>query len=185
MIFSIRQATCKTVQYRRARPISVPTPAGVSSCCIPRTADGRVACMIHALGKGDIMILEWFAVALGGMLGSLLRHALSMLFALAGPGWVPIATLAANVIGCGMIGALAVWSFQQSLSTSWWVVGARVGLLGGLTTFSSFGLDVVRVWQSGKLSWSLTLTCLHVALGISAVVAGMRWAESWAHQTSS
>ncbi len=125
------------------------------------------------------MVREWFAVALGGMLGSLLRHAVSSLFALAGPAWIPLATLAANILGCWLIGALAVWSFHHSLSTSWWVVGARVGLLGGLTTFSSFGLDVVRLWQSGRASWSITMTCLHLTLGIAAVIAGMRWAEAW------
>ena len=59
------------------------------------------------------------------------------------------------------------------MNNHWWVVGVRVGLLGGLTTFSSFALEVVREWQSGRNGISLALVCLHCALGVAAVVIGM------------
>ena len=123
------------------------------------------------------MLIEWIAVALGGMLGAVSRHALQGVFSLLGAAWLPIATLTANVLGCFAIGVLAQWSFQQQLTNHWWVVGARVGLLGGLTTFSSFGLDVVRLWQADRTGHAMLLTASHLALGLAAVVAGLNWAK--------
>lgn len=124
------------------------------------------------------MMKEWIAVAAGGMLGATLRHALSGLFSLIGPGWLPIATLIANVSGCLAIGALVQWSLQENLSSHWWVVGARVGLLGGLTTFSSFGLEIVRHWQDERSAMSVCLAIGHLALGLAAVIVGMMWMRS-------
>lgn len=120
---------------------------------------------------------EWIAVALGGTLGALGRHALSGAFCLIGPSWLPIATLVANVIGCLAIGVLAQWSLQNELASHWWVIGIRVGLLGGLTTFSSFALDLARTWQEGRSSHALLLFAGHLVLGIIAVSAGMVWAH--------
>lgn len=123
------------------------------------------------------MLIESIAVAAGGLLGAVLRHALLGLFSLLGVSWLPISTLTANVLGCFAIGVLAQWSFHQQLTNHWWVVGARVGLLGGLTTFSSFGLDIVRLWQADRTSYAIFLCAAHVALGLGAVVAGLNWAK--------
>ena len=119
------------------------------------------------------MMKEWLAVGLGGMSGAMARHGLTQLFSLIGPAWLPIATLAANVGGCFAIGVLAQWSLQQELPREWWVVGLRVGLLGGLTTFSSFGLDIVRLWNENQKTASSGLLLGHLVLGITAVAAGM------------
>lgn len=123
------------------------------------------------------MMKEWIAVALGGTLGALCRHALSGVFCLIGPSWLPIATLVANVIGCLAIGVLAQWSLQNELSSHWWVIGVRVGLLGGLTTFSSFALDLARIWQDGRSLHALSLFAGHLILGLIAVAIGMAWAH--------
>ncbi|MEM7477222.1 MAG: fluoride efflux transporter CrcB [Planctomycetota bacterium] len=121
------------------------------------------------------MLKEWIAVVLGGVLGVSLRHLLASLFALIGSAWLPFATLAANVIGCFAIGILAQWSLQQETSKEWWVIGARVGLLGGLTTFSSFALDVAKLWNQDQRGFSVGLATGHVILGLIAVFAGLAW----------
>ncbi|GIW97514.1 MAG: putative fluoride ion transporter CrcB [Pirellulaceae bacterium] len=125
-----------------------------------------------------MLLKEWLAVALGGMLGSLGRHAISTLCAAFGASMVPVATLVVNVLGCFFIGCLTQWSFHHHLSSAWWVVGMRVGLLGGLTTFSSFGLDVIRVGKGGHLGFSVALVALHLILGLAAVGWGMQVAEA-------
>ena len=127
--------------------------------------------------ESEIVMKDWIAVAAGGMLGAVLRHALSTLFSLISPSWLLFATLAANVLGCFAIGWLAQWSFQSDLFGAWWVVGIRVGFLGGLTTFSSFGLELVRLWQAGRTLESLGLGATHLVVGIAAVVAGMTLAR--------
>ena len=120
---------------------------------------------------------EWIAVALGGMLGALLRHTLSWIFVQIGPAWLPIATLTANVAGCLAIGWLAQWAMQLSLTYEWWAIGLRVGLLGGLTTFSSFALDVIRIWHEHRGLYSLSLILAHLLLGFAAVLIGISLAR--------
>lgn len=121
--------------------------------------------------------MHWLAVGIGGMLGALARYALMLLFSRMGAAWLPYATLTVNVVGCFAIGFIAQWAFHQEMNSHWWVIGVRVGLLGGLTTFSSFGLDVVREWQGGRNGMSLMLILLHCILGFGAVLAGMALAR--------
>ncbi len=124
------------------------------------------------------MVREWIAVAVGGMVGTILRHFTAHLFSLMGSSWLPIGTLVVNVVGCFAIGYLAQWSLTENLQNHWWVIGLRSGVLGGLTTFSSFGLDIVRLWQSARPEVAIGLTSAHVVLGIGAVVMGMQLAKS-------
>ena len=120
------------------------------------------------------MIKEWLAVAIGGAIGASMRHAINIAFVSSGLSWLPIATLVANLVGCFSIGALAQWSLQEDASSNWWVTGARVGLLGGLTTFSSFALEIFKLWEAEKMSWSLSLTAAHVVIGILSVWLGVQ-----------
>jgi CrcB protein len=118
-------------------------------------------------------VKEWLAVGLGGFVGACGRFALIQFFSWAGPAWWPAATLTANLVGCFAIGWLSQWSFYQDTHHHWLVVGARVGVLGGLTTFSSFALDILRLWYSGRPSLALGLALTHVVLGLMAAAAGM------------
>lgn len=119
------------------------------------------------------MIKECLAVAVGGMLGTLVRYALGHWTRGLGPQWLPLSTLAVNVVGCWLIGALFQWTNQRELQGTWWELGLRVGVLGGLTTFSSFGLDVMQAWHSRP--WiALGLVAAHLILGLGAVAMGMQ-----------
>jgi CrcB protein len=120
------------------------------------------------------MMKEWLAVGLGGMLGAVARHSLFYLFSLAGPNWLPFATLTANILGCLAIGVLFQWAVEQTIQSEWWVVAVRVGILGGLTTFSSFSLEVSRYLQSDRTGTALWLVAAHVVLGIIATLVGLR-----------
>lgn len=119
------------------------------------------------------MLKEWLAVAIGGMLGTLVRYAIGHWTRGYGPQWLPLATLGVNVAGCLLIGALFQWTNQRGLQGSWWELALRVGFLGGLTTFSSFGLDVLQAWQSRPLI-ALSLIGAHLVLGLGAVAIGMQ-----------
>ncbi|MEM8736422.1 MAG: fluoride efflux transporter CrcB [Planctomycetota bacterium] len=118
--------------------------------------------------------MEWIAIALGGMAGALLRHSLSVFFSSISPAWLPYATLTANIAGCFAIGILFQWSQMQGISSTWWIVGIRVGLLGGLTTFSSFALDLVQHWSQKGATASSLLCCLHLLVGLAAVIVGIQ-----------
>ena len=115
----------------------------------------------------------WLAVALGGALGCMARHAVNMIVSRLAFHPVPLAVAAVNVVGCLAIGALA-----GAVATERWVPGLAtrafvfVGLLGGFTTFSSFGLDVFTLVQEGKLTLAALNVVGQVMLGLLGVFVG-------------
>lgn len=118
------------------------------------------------------MIREWIAVALGGMIGTLLRHGLNSTIRAVSPQWLPLSTLLVNIVGCFAIGWLFRWALDRQVTNSWWEVGLRVGILGGLTTFSSFALEVVSAWHVRPLV-GLAIVAGHFGLGLVAVALGI------------
>ncbi|TDE13480.1 fluoride efflux transporter FluC [Jiangella asiatica] len=79
-------------------------------------------------------------IAAGGVLGSLVRHALGSLQH--GPPSWPWATLLVNVTGCLVIGALMVVLLELTAPHRLLRPFLGVGVLGGYTTFSTFAVDV-------------------------------------------
>ena len=94
---------------------------------------------------------ELVAVALGGMIGSVARYSVSLSFS---KGWSslswPLATLLVNVFGCFMIGIVGAATKRWQWLDTPMDLAVRVGILGGFTTFSSFGLEVIRLWHDDR-----------------------------------
>jgi CrcB protein len=111
-------------------------------------------------------------IALGGAGGALLRYAVARgASLLASPGF-PWGTLAANLGGCLAIGWLSVWAERAALSPEA-AAFLLTGLLGAFTTFSTYGLESVRLLQSGAV-WRGGLYLLASnALGLAFVAGGM------------
>ena len=115
------------------------------------------------------------SVALGGAAGALLRWGLTEATAATlGRAWTPLATLLANVLGCAVIGFVAARASREEAA---WLAAYRpllvAGFCGALTTFSTFGLEVVDLlprhpWRAAGLA------ALHLTLGFLAVAAGSR-----------
>ena len=109
----------------------------------------------------------WLVFALGG-LGATARFAFMGLFpASAGP-W---GTLSVNVLGCLVAGALFAL-FEDGQLPPAFRIGLMAGLLGGFTTFSAFGVDVIqllgtRPWLAGCYAVA------SVALGVFAAASGV------------
>jgi CrcB protein len=119
------------------------------------------------------------AIAAGGAVGSVLRYYLGRWNGALETGALPWGTLAANVLGClaiGLLGAL--------FATTWTSVrpeirmGILVGVLGGFTTFSSFGFETLQLLQAGHGSRALLYVVLSNGLGLAAAWAGYRIATS-------
>jgi CrcB protein len=116
---------------------------------------------------------DFLAVALGGTIGSVARHAVNLVSNRAfGPtGW-SFSTLVVNVLGCFAIGIFSVLAKRYGWLDSSWELAVRVGFLGGLTTFSSFGLEVFQLWQDGRPMAAAFIVAGNVFLGIGAVALG-------------
>ncbi|MFZ9977187.1 MAG: fluoride efflux transporter CrcB [Candidatus Kapaibacteriota bacterium] len=91
------------------------------------------------------MIMLW--IGLGGAIGSILRYLISQ--ALQGStGLFPIGTMTVNVIGSLILGALFAMQEMsgETFKQSMWLF-LTVGLCGGFTTFSTFGLETYLLWK--------------------------------------
>lgn len=113
--------------------------------------------------------MKWALVFLLGGAGAVLRVAVSGLFPVRALPW---GTLVVNVAGCLLIGALfTVFEARHEVPLEWRVALVG-GFLGGLTTFSAFGLEVYELAQEGQWPLALLYALGSVAVGLAAVTLG-------------
>ncbi len=102
------------------------------------------------------------AVGLGAAAGAWLRWMLGIALNLVLPE-IPLGTLAANLVGGYLVG-VAVVVFEQAAGLAPELrLFVITGLLGGLTTFSSFSAESVQLIASGRYGWALLHTTVHLA----------------------
>jgi CrcB protein len=98
------------------------------------------------------MSLQLLLIACGGALGALLRFAVSSgAAALLGRDF-PYGTLLVNVIGSCLIGVLYVVLTERVAAGAGYRALLIVGLLGALTTFSTFSLETLQLMESGAVA---------------------------------
>lgn len=104
-------------------------------------------------------------IALGGSLGALGRYYISQLLApMSSSTGFPVGTLLANVIGSALMGLCFVLIVEKSGIHPQWRHILMVGFLGAFTTFSSFALESIVLFEAGKLFLALTYTLLSLTL---------------------
>jgi fluoride exporter len=112
------------------------------------------------------------AVAAGGMLGCVLRWVLAMLLNRYFP-TVPPGTLAANLIGCYIIGVALAFFMQYPVYAPEWRLFVTTGFCGGFTTFSTFSAEVVLLMQTGRLGVAALAVAAHVLGSLLMTFAGL------------
>ena len=123
------------------------------------------------------MIKVAIAVALGGAAGSLLRFLTSAWVVANWPRHYYLATLTVNLVGCLAIGFLSAWFLLRSDIPLVLRTGLTVGVLGGLTTFSSFSLEVLRLLENGQHGLAISYLLGSVLGGLGAAWLGMSLAR--------
>jgi fluoride exporter len=109
-----------------------------------------------------------------GATGTLARYGLD--------GWIqyrvgarfPAGTLAINLIGCLLLGVIGEFSLNHISVPPDWRIGLTIGLMGGFTTFSTFGWDTVRMLNNGEWIKAVVYVGASVLGGIICMIAGMR-----------
>jgi len=112
-------------------------------------------------------------VASGGAIGSVARYLVGAGMARAFGVAFPYGTLAVNIIGGFLMGLfieLLARRFQGSPELRLFIA---IGILGGFTTFSSFSLDVVVLWQRGEFGIAFFYVLASVILSIGALFFGL------------
>jgi CrcB protein len=118
--------------------------------------------------------MVWMAVAIGGALGSIARHGVNHLVHVR---WLttrfPVATAVANLLGCLVIGLLAgLVASGRLVMRPLWREFVLVGVLGGFTTFSTFGLDTFLLARTHSGTQAAVNVVIQVFGGLAGVSLG-------------
>lgn len=112
------------------------------------------------------------AIGIGAALGALLRWHLGGKYNALFP-TIPLGTLVANLLGAYIIGlAIAFFSLYSAIAPEWRLL-IVTGFCGGLTTFSTFSVEIVTLLQQGRALWALGAITVHVAGSLLFTFAGI------------
>lgn len=118
-------------------------------------------------------MIGYLYIFLGAGTGGLCRYLLSIAVQKACQGWIfPIGTFAVNMLGCFIIGLLAQLAESRGVFQGETRLLLFVGLLGGFTTFSSFGYETVQLLRDGQYLYAAANAVLQVIIGIGLVWLG-------------
>jgi CrcB protein len=113
-----------------------------------------------------------FLVALGGAVGSILRYLTDRRV----QGWrdspFPFGTLTVNIAGSFTLGFLSGWLLHGAEPSSVRALLA-VGFCGGLTTFSTFGYETVRLFLEKTRLYAVVNVLVTVAAGLTSGALGL------------
>jgi CrcB protein len=118
------------------------------------------------------------AICLGACLGALARWRLS-LWLNESSALLPWGTLTANWVGAYLVGFAVVMFQSQTQLDPAWRLAIITGLLGALTTFSTFSVEVVSMLQHGRWLLAVGTTSLHLLGSLLLTAVGMKMASWW------
>lgn len=126
-------------------------------------------------------MFKLFLVFAGGGLGASLRYGAGVLVArftptgAQTPHWLsmyPVATLIVNLLGCGLIGLAWGLLGDPEEGNEALRLALIVGVLGGFTTFSSFGWEMLDLMNSGRVLTAAVYAMISVGVGLVCVWSG-------------
>ena len=114
----------------------------------------------------------YLAVAFGGALGSLSRYAVDRLIERRVASVFPWSTFTINVTGCLVVGALVAALVDRHNTPEWLRIGLIMGVLGGYTTFSTFGQETYELLRGGHAGVGVVYGRGSLVVGVIAVSSG-------------
>jgi CrcB protein len=117
--------------------------------------------------------MQVFYIGLFGALGCVSRYLVSgWVYTLAGRG-LPYGTLAVNVAGSFMLGLLIEAGLRSTFLSPELRIGLTVGFMGGFTTFSTFSLETMRLFEEGSYLQAGSNVVLNVVVCLVFTAAGI------------
>jgi len=111
-------------------------------------------------------------VAAGGATGALARFGISSLVERVAVPWFPLGTLAVNVMGCLVLGAISGHVHTREDLSEPVRLLVVVGVLGSFTTFSTFAGETVVLAREGRMTMALANVALSLVAGLGSMVIG-------------
>jgi len=112
------------------------------------------------------------AIAIAGAFGALARWGVGSWFGQRFPSFA-WGTLVVNVSGSFVLGLLFALLIERAAGTPTMRLALTTGLMGAYTTFSTFSLETMRMFEEGATGSALANIGLSLALGLAAVWLGL------------
>jgi CrcB protein len=117
------------------------------------------------------------SIGFAGFIGTLLRYWLSGVVARRYGETFPYGTLVVNSVGCFVIGFLFYFFYDRALASPTSRTALFVGLLGGFTTFSSYGLQTFTLLRDGEVFLAVVNVVASNLIGLALVWVGYSLAK--------
>jgi fluoride exporter len=130
------------------------------------------------MDKKQNPVVNMFWIALGGMLGALLRHGTNYLVTSQfGDSYIYISTAFENVFGSFLMGYLFTYLMRRHPKKEWLSHLLLVGMIGSYTTYSGFGTQSITLIQESAPLFMLYFFG-QIFTGIISVLAGIKLADN-------
>jgi len=115
---------------------------------------------------------NFFIVFLGGGIGAAARYWLSGTIARTSGIAFPLGTITVNIVGCFLIGFLMTSFENRFLVTPSLRLFLTIGILGGFTTFSTFGYETIAMVKDAEFFYAAVNVLLSMVMCLAATYAG-------------
>ena len=117
-------------------------------------------------------LLPILTVGMGGFCGAIARFVITGFVHRKVPSFLPAGTLCVNVLGCLLIGLLMGMVTEREWIPAAWRLFLVTGLLGSLTTFSTFGYETLSLIKEQQTIGAVSNVAANLVVGLLAVVLG-------------
>ncbi len=117
--------------------------------------------------------MNYLLVFIGSGIGGMCRHGVGALsLRWFGPGF-PYGTLTINIVGSTLMGVLIGLFAAFDIGTNQARLFIATGLIGGFTTFSTYSLDAVTLWERGETGAAIGYVVVSVILSLLGLFLAM------------
>ena len=117
-------------------------------------------------------MLQVLLIGCGGFIGTIARYGVAtMAYRLLGASF-PYGTLTVNILGCLLIGFVSIAAEERDMIARSTRLFLTIGILGGFTTFSSFGYETLTLLRLGNIFPATLYVLASVITGLAAVWLG-------------
>jgi len=127
-------------------------------------------------GKTTMIVKKILLLGAGGFVGSNLRYWLTIWAVQMFGTYYPVGTFIVNISGSLMLGLLTGIGTESAFLSVEMRLLIGTGMLGALTTFSTFSVETLHLFESGRLVSAGANLLLNVIIGFSAAWAGLQMA---------
>jgi CrcB protein len=116
---------------------------------------------------------SYLIVFVGAGIGGSLRHGTNLVTSKWFGTGFPYGTLTVNVVGSLVMGVFAGYFAFKGEASQPWRLFLATGVLGGFTTFSSFSLDMVALWERNELVFLAVYAAASLVISVVGLLIGL------------